>query len=195
MNMNSEDSGQAEPSSSEQSPSPPVQATYPTGSRNCVSCGRSINWDSNVCPYCGHDYRFIAAPIEPMKRSAKPLLGGILIMIAGMLSLAMAFSFIVIDVSDIESWDYQPLTDSGFTPVELEELLGVCGTIEIVIGTIAIIGGVFAIVRKYFVLAVIGGIFGLIGAGFIVGGLLGLIGLVLVIISRNEFGRNPTRQM
>ena len=118
-----------------------------------------------------------------------------MIMIAGMLSLAMAFSFIVIDVSDIESWDYQPLTDSGFTPVELEELLGVCGTIEIVIGTIAIIGGVFAIVRKYFVLAVIGGIFGLIGAGFIVGGLLGLIGLVLVIISRNEFGRNPTRQM
>ena len=25
--------------------------------RNCVSCGRSISWDANVCPYCGHDYR------------------------------------------------------------------------------------------------------------------------------------------
>jgi hypothetical protein len=25
--------------------------------RNCVSCGRSISWYANVCPYCGHDYR------------------------------------------------------------------------------------------------------------------------------------------
>jgi hypothetical protein len=25
--------------------------------RNCVSCGRTISWDANVCPYCGHDYR------------------------------------------------------------------------------------------------------------------------------------------
>ena len=28
--------------------------------RNCVSCGRSIAWDANVCPYCGRDYRFQA---------------------------------------------------------------------------------------------------------------------------------------
>jgi len=25
--------------------------------RHCVSCGRSIQSDANVCPYCGHDYR------------------------------------------------------------------------------------------------------------------------------------------
>ena len=24
----------------------------------CVACGRSIPWDANVCPHCGHDYRF-----------------------------------------------------------------------------------------------------------------------------------------
>jgi predicted RNA-binding Zn-ribbon protein involved in translation (DUF1610 family) len=28
-----------------------------SGSRFCVSCGRNIAWDANVCPYCGHDYR------------------------------------------------------------------------------------------------------------------------------------------
>jgi len=28
-----------------------------TGSRNCVSCGRSIDWMAIICPYCGHDYR------------------------------------------------------------------------------------------------------------------------------------------
>jgi predicted RNA-binding Zn-ribbon protein involved in translation (DUF1610 family) len=27
------------------------------GARQCVSCGRSIPWTANVCPYCGHDYR------------------------------------------------------------------------------------------------------------------------------------------
>jgi len=33
-----------------------------TGTRNCVSCGRAISWDANVCPYCGHDFRMVMAP-------------------------------------------------------------------------------------------------------------------------------------
>lgn len=33
----------------------------PSGTRNCVSCGRAISWDANVCPYCGHDYRIAMA--------------------------------------------------------------------------------------------------------------------------------------
>lgn len=39
----------------------PVAAVSPsggTGSRFCVSCGRAIQFDANVCPYCGHDYRY-----------------------------------------------------------------------------------------------------------------------------------------
>lgn len=24
--------------------------------RKCVKCGRSIPWDANLCPYCGHNY-------------------------------------------------------------------------------------------------------------------------------------------
>jgi len=35
-----------------------MESTGAAGMRNCVSCGRSIAWDANVCPYCGHDYRF-----------------------------------------------------------------------------------------------------------------------------------------
>ena len=35
--------------------------------RNCVGCGRAIAWDANVCPYCGHDYRMMAA--APMAQS------------------------------------------------------------------------------------------------------------------------------
>lgn len=32
-----------------------------TSARNCISCGRSIAWDANVCPYCGHDFRSVMA--------------------------------------------------------------------------------------------------------------------------------------
>lgn len=40
---------------------------YMEGSRSCVGCGRAIAWDANVCPYCGHDYRYPAgaAPRAP----------------------------------------------------------------------------------------------------------------------------------
>jgi len=30
------------------------------GARKCVTCGRSISWDTLVCPYCGMDYRYQA---------------------------------------------------------------------------------------------------------------------------------------
>lgn len=38
-------------------------------SRNCVSCGRAIAWDANVCPYCGHDFR--AAMAGPQQGTGK----------------------------------------------------------------------------------------------------------------------------
>jgi hypothetical protein len=42
-----------------------MEATGTAATRNCVSCGRSISWDANVCPYCGHDYRMqMMAPMQ-----------------------------------------------------------------------------------------------------------------------------------
>jgi hypothetical protein len=35
-----------------------------SNTRNCVTCGRSISWDANVCPYCGRDYRIGAYPSQ-----------------------------------------------------------------------------------------------------------------------------------
>jgi predicted RNA-binding Zn-ribbon protein involved in translation (DUF1610 family) len=35
--------------------------------RRCVSCGRSIPRDSNICPYCGQDYRQILAGSRPRR--------------------------------------------------------------------------------------------------------------------------------
>ena len=55
--------------------------------RNCVSCGRSISWDANVCQYCGHDYRMLMAGLlaAPRKESSKPIIGGVLILIGALL--------------------------------------------------------------------------------------------------------------
>ncbi len=55
-----------------------MEASGTSGTRNCVSCGRSIAWDANVCPYCGHDYRVAmmgpAAPTARMSDGMKILL-------------------------------------------------------------------------------------------------------------------------
>ena len=37
--------------------------------RQCVSCGRSIDWNANICQYCGHDYRSQAHVAQPPKKN------------------------------------------------------------------------------------------------------------------------------
>jgi len=39
-----------------------------SNTRNCVSCGRSIAWDANVCQFCGHDYRVQMMAPQPVAR-------------------------------------------------------------------------------------------------------------------------------
>lgn len=66
--------------------------------RNCVSCGRSITWDANVCPYCGHDYRQLMAGVlsKPAQASSKLVIGGVLILIGGVILLmASPFCFFI----------------------------------------------------------------------------------------------------
>lgn len=138
------------------------------GTRNCVSCGRSIAWDANVCPYCGHDYRMQMMGSMPARHeTAMPTIGGILILIAGLIELAYGAIMI----------------GGGAFFIDIGGgILAVCGAIVIILGVVALIGGIFAVQRKHFGLAILGGIFGL-GGWFIPG----LIGLILVAVSRDEF--------
>lgn len=162
------------------------QADAPT-TRQCVSCGRTINWNSNVCPYCGHDYRMAQlGPAVPQKeRSMLPVIGGVLILIAGLAALGMGVAFMAFDAQDIENWVDPAELDMSLS--DLDDMLFTCGAIVIVFGVIAVLGGVLAIVRKRFVLAVVGGIFSILGVGFVVGAVLGLIGLILVAVGRRSF--------
>jgi hypothetical protein len=163
-----------------------ADATPTPPTRNCVTCGRTRAGQVNGGPYCGHDYRFVAGPPAKTK-SSKPTIGGILIVIAGILAIAMGILYIVIEPHDLESWGYSPINEADLSLADLEEILGMCGVVELIFGLVAIIGGIFAIMRRSFGLSIIGGIFGLIGIGFFIGSLLGLIGLILVAISKDEF--------
>lgn len=141
-----------------------------SGSRNCVSCGRPISFDANVCPYCGHDYRVVMAGPQgaQKKESGMPVAGGVLILIASLVYIG--FGALVAAGGTVAS------------VIDLEAGAGAvaCGSILILLGVIAFLGGIFAIGRKNFTIAVIGGI-------FVIPTLLGLIGFILVAISKEEF--------
>jgi RNA polymerase subunit RPABC4/transcription elongation factor Spt4 len=47
------------------------------GTRICVSCGRPIEWDAEVCPYCGHTYGKKSR--EDLYERKLPILNGILL--------------------------------------------------------------------------------------------------------------------
>lgn len=160
------------------------------GSRRCVSCGRDIPMDANVCQYCGHDYRVQAAPAGPKEKSVLSLVGGILILIAGIVGLALGGIFIIaagavsegtgelsdwgVDVSGMGDW--------------LSGILLVCGAIVIVLALIVVLGGVFGIMRKHWGLVIVGGVLGLFFFPlYFIGTICALVGLILVAVSKKDF--------
>jgi len=118
------------------------------------------------------------APVAAMKpKTWKPVLGGVLILIGGLLVVLWGVGLIgAIDALDfvmpveLDAWDM------------LSDLVKACGAIMIVLGLIGVLGGIFAIMRKAFGLAIVGGILALPGFG-----IFALVGLVLVAISKDEF--------
>ena len=161
--------------------------------RTCVSCGRVIDWHANVCPYCGHDYRAALQPAPVVTKSSKPVVAGVLIILAGLLAIGMGVIYLSLSAADLEDAGYTPVSQGDISVEELQEIMGICGGLEFVFGAIAIIGGIFAIMRKYFYFALVGGVFGLIGLGFLIGSLLGLIGIILIALSKAEFEQAAER--
>ncbi len=156
----------------------------PAGTRRCVSCGREIAMDANVCQYCGHDYRAQAAPQGPKTKSWLSLVGGVLIVLAGLMGLAMGGILLAINVEDLDQYGLDVV---GVTDI-LEDILTACGVIFIILGVIALIGGAFGVLRKHWGLAVLGGVVGLLVMGpYFLGSIFSLVGLILVIVAKKDF--------
>jgi len=109
-----------------------------------------------------------------MKRTALPIVAGVINIIIGSINLLGIIGVgIAIAVVWNQSWvDWTALT-----------ILWIVFVVLLVFGLPSLIGGIYAVQRKNWVIALIGSI-----ASFLTWAIIGLIPLILVILSKDEFG-------
>jgi len=121
------------------------------------------------------------------KRDVKPLIAGIILIIAGFMAILTWISVFAIDftILDLSMLETQNVT---ITPEQLDSLISICATIGIILSLFPILGGILAIQKKLWGGALAGSIIGLftIGPAFL-SSILSLICLILLIISKDQF--------
>lgn len=173
-------------------------AQTPAQTRKCVACGRDIQWDANVCPYCGKDYRQTMAPGQPMMpmmmappkpKSALPIVAGVLLIVVGIIWIIEAIATILAAMSVNFLGNYFDFMGMfGGLASFISGVIIVVGLIGLVLALLVLFGGIFATQRKHAGLALIGAIFGLFAFGpFAIGSILSLVALILLAVSHHEF--------
>ncbi|EMR73958.1 Carboxypeptidase regulatory-like domain protein [Thermoplasmatales archaeon SCGC AB-539-N05] len=77
---------------------------------------------------------------------------------------------------------------------KIRSTLYFCSVIFAVFSIFALLGGLYAIKRKNFGIVIIGSIFGILSFGFIFGSVCSIIALILLIISKEEFGNGDAKE-
>lgn len=156
----------------------------------CVYCKAEQEDGLLYCPSCGKDPKGPWGPLrEPdtqvvhthldgdlihsKSASGGLVTGGILAIIAGLLSLAQGLLYTVSGGMFVE------YVGSG--------ALCLCGGLGILFGLGSLAGGIFAIQRKGYALAVAGAVVGMLGFGFIIGFFIGLAALIMIASAKQEF--------
>lgn len=149
-----------------------------SATKMCPNCGRPMSIYSTMCDYCNRpevDYLEDSSGGVYTSESQLPVVGGVLILIAGVLGFFEGLVTLA-TASEVASWGY-----------EVPGSVTCCAGLMIIFGVIAAAGGFSAMGRKSVVFAIVGGIFGILSVGFLIGALLSLIGIILVAIAHNEF--------
>ena len=112
----------------------------------------------------------------------KRMIGGAFILLSAIMGMATGAMFIIgADFAE----DIDP---TGMA----EGILTVCGIIFLIFAIIALVGAIMALTGKSWGLGIVGGIFGLLCIGpYGLASIFGLIGLIMVAISKDEFGEGP----
>ena len=154
--------------------------------RPCVSCGRGINPEFPICPYCGKDYRMPAPAGEPAAEAKavteprKPL--------SSMLGVAALLMFLggVFSLAGLAILNNDYFGAKAYMISSLEYMEMVVWATSAAVG----IGGVyFILVQRDFGIAVTTGIFCIV-AGFPIyylGMIPGIAAVALLVYSRKEF--------
>lgn len=123
---------------------------------------------------------------EP-KKDSKPLIAGVLLIIAGLMSILTWIALFSIDYSmiDLSILETQNMT---ITTEQLQSIMSICATIGIILSIFPLLGGILSIQKKLWGGALAGSIIGLFTVGPIfLSSILSLISLILLIITRNQF--------
>lgn len=115
-------------------------------------------------------------------KSARPLIGGVLLLISGLLGLASTYIIFT-----------QPLTPTDIAALQNMTAGALAANALLVFALVyaqafAILGGIMAIQRKNWKLAVVCGVASLLNFGFfLIGTFVGLAGLIAIITARRDF--------
>ncbi len=126
-----------------------------------------------------------AAPMGPPK-TAKPIIGGALLLVAGILAMINWIWFVLIWAVFTDLTAGLPVAIPGLEG--LTTIFLVCGIIGLIFGLIAMLGGIMALRRSGWVIAILGSILGLLSMGFVfTSSILSLVALILIALSKDEF--------
>ena len=120
-------------------------------------------------------------------KSYKPLIAGIFLIIAGVLGIYTWVSTSLFDISTIDPAIFEQ-TGVEITIEQLQEILGICSIIGVIISIFPILGGILSIKRKMWGFTIVMSIIGLFTIGpVLVSSILSMIALILIALSKNEF--------
>ena len=132
---------------------------------------------------------------EKLNNISKSFIAGLLLIIAGFISVIMWIGLATIDIPFIESFilpEFQSVSNQytlgDLTSDSIKELLIICGSIGFFFSIFTILGGIMSIKKQMWKLSMLGGIFGILSIGpLFLSSILSTIGFILLIISKKEF--------
>jgi len=132
---------------------------------------------------------------EKLNNISKSFIAGLLLIIAGFISVIMWIGLATIDIPFIESFilpEFQSVSNQytlgDLTSDSIKELLIICGSIGFFLSIFTILGGIMAIKKQMWKLSMLGGILGILSIGpLFLTSILSTIGFILLIISKKEF--------
>lgn len=129
---------------------------------------------------------------QPSNKSTMRIIAGILLIVAGVFSIiSFLSSYLILDISTVESMDYISQFQQIYPEITAEQVLGfvkTCTLVFLIISIFPILGGILSLKKKMWGIALACSIIGLFSIGILfTSSILSLIAMILLIISRGEF--------
>jgi hypothetical protein len=147
------------------------------GNGYCTACGSETNQLAVICVKCGARLNGLATPW-------KPVIAGLLSMVAGLFNIVTGGSIVYWAYSDGSiGW-------AGILHViAFGAVVWVFGIVTILLGATSVAGGILALRRRAWMLTLVGSISAvLVGWFWVVPAILGIVAIVFAMLAKRDFG-------